>query len=331
MEQEGVELLARLDELSVMGFVEVLRHLPRILRIERRVTERIRAEGVRLVIPVDYPGFNLRLIRTAHAEGRRVLWYIAPQVWAWHASRAGVLARFADAVAVVLPFEEQFLRERGVPAHFVGHPLLESEHPLEARAEWARRNGLDPDRPVLGLFPGSRRQEIARHLELFEAAAEAVAQRAPAVQPVVGAAADLPESAYAGARSRRVASAGLLRHSTAALAKSGTTTLEAALAGTPLVVAYKTSPLTFALARRLVRVPHVALANLVAGERVAPEFIQYEANPAALADALLPLLDKGSAERAAMCAGLARVQAALGTAGAANRVAEMAADLLARR
>ena len=331
MAGEGVELLADLSELAIMGFAEVLRHLPRILRLERRVNAALVAENVGLVVPIDYPGFNLRLARRARREGRAVLWYIAPQVWAWHASRAGALARDASEVAVVLPFEVPFLTSHGVRARFVGHPLLDSDVAQEPHESWARKWNLDPGRPVLALFPGSREQEVKRHLRLFVAAAERVSERRPNVQTVLAASADLDASIYGNAALPRIpAASGLLAHATAALVKSGTTTLEAALAGTPLVVAYRTSGLTYAVARRVVRVPHIALANLVAGERVAPEFIQDAATPDTLADALLPLLDPESQERTRMQAGLAGIRSALGTPGAAGRVADMAAELLAR-
>ncbi|HEX5723860.1 MAG TPA: lipid-A-disaccharide synthase [Longimicrobiaceae bacterium] len=329
MAAEGVRLLAGLEELAVMGFAEVVRHLPFFLRLRKRVFAALREERVDLVIPIDYPGFNLRLARHARGRGLRVLYYIAPQVWAWHRSRVRDLARDADEVAVILPFEEAFFREAGVTARFVGHPLLEAPAPGLPRAEWAAAHGLDPARPVLALFPGSRAQEVRRHLAPFSEAARRVVERRPEVQPVIGVPSALDDSVYAGAPWPRVPSAGgLLAYAAAALVKSGTTTLQAALAGTPLVVAYRMNPLSYALAARVVKVPHIALANLIAGRRVAPELVQHAATPRALADALLPLLDEGSPERRAMLQGLAEIRAKLGGPGASARVAELAAGLL---
>jgi lipid-A-disaccharide synthase len=329
MQAEGVPLLAGLNELAVMGFVEVLRHLPFFIELRKRVFAALAAEGVDLVIPIDYPGFNLRLARHARERGIPVLYYIAPQVWAWHKSRVRDLARDANEVAVVLPFEEDFLRKGGVNARFVGHPLLDRAHPELPRAEWARSVGLDPERPILALFPGSRAQEVGRHLELFSAAAELVVARRPDAQPVIGVPGGIDRSVYAGARWPLVESAGgLLQYATAVIAKSGTTTLEAALALTPLVVVYRMNAASYALAKRVVKVPHIALANLIAEDRVAPEFVQDAATPRALADAILPLLDERSEERRRMIDGFARVRARLGGPGASRRVAELAAGLL---
>lgn len=332
MQAEGVKLLAGLNELAVMGFAEVIRHLPFFIQLRKKVFAALASEGVDLVIPIDYPGFNLRLARHAKASGIPVLYYIAPQVWAWHKSRVRDLARDADEVAVVLPFEEDFLRRGGVNARFVGHPLLDRPDPGLPRDDWARSNGLDPLRPILALFPGSRAQEVRRHLELFQAAADRVVQRRLDAQPVIGVPGGIGRGLYAGARYPLVESAGgLLAYATAAIAKSGTTTLEAGLALTPLVVVYRMNAASYALARRVVKVPHIALANLIAEDRVAPEFVQDAATPEALADAVLPLLDADSGARKQMIAGLSRVRDRLGGPGASRRVAELAAELLGAR
>lgn len=328
---EGVELLAGLEDLAVMGFVEVLSRLFFFWRLERRVRGLIESGRVDLVITVNYPGFNLRVTERSKATGVPVVYYIAPQVWAWKVGRAARLARAADRICVILPFEEAVFKEAGARVEFVGHPLIDREAEVPSREAFCHASGLDPGRRILALLPGSRRQEIRRHLRVFLDAGARLRRRDPDLQIAVAEAEGLDLRLPAAAEAVVVPRArALLAHAHAAIVKSGTSTLEAALAGVPFVVAYRTHPWTFALARRLVRVEHVALANLVAGRRVVPELLQDAVTAEALAEVLVPLIEEGP-ERERVLDGLGETRERLGGPGASRRVARVAAEVLEER
>ncbi len=323
MAAEGVELLADLDRLAVLGFAEVLRHLPDLARLRREVRRFLVERDVDLLVPIDYPGFNLPLARFARRQGIRVLYYIAPQVWAWHESRARKLGEDADLVCVVLPFEEERLRRWDVRTRFVGHPLLDRE---ESASQPGQALG---EVPVLGIFPGSRRQEVQRLLPPFLEAGRLLAREIPNLDIQVARAQDLSPSVYVELGGIRLVEAEeASRAATAAITKSGTITLQLALEGVPMVVGYQVSPVTYAVARRVVRVDHISLVNLVAGREVVPEFVQGEVTPGALAAATASLLDRDSPGRREQLAGLLEVRARLGRPGAAARVAEECVRLL---
>ncbi|MBT8478105.1 MAG: lipid-A-disaccharide synthase [Gemmatimonadetes bacterium] len=326
MAAEGVELLADLDRLAILGFAEVVRHLPDLASLRREVRRFLVERDVDLLVPIDYPGFNLPLARYSRRKGISVLYYIAPQVWAWHESRARKLARDTDLVCVVLPFEEERLQRWGVRTRFVGHPLLDGESPEPTGA------ANEGNTSALGLFPGSREQEVARLLPIFLDAGRRLSARVPGLEVLVARARDLPVSAYGDiGDAALVDPESTIRRAGAAITKSGTITLQLALAGVPMVVGYKVNPLTYTIARRLVRVDHIALVNLVADRRLVPEFIQADVTSASLAAAALPLLTPGSSERGAQVRGLQQVADRLGEPGAAARVARECSQILDTR
>jgi lipid-A-disaccharide synthase len=331
MRDAGVELLEHAERLAVMGFIEPLKRLPQFRRLRETLRRRIESGQVALVILVDYAGFNIKIAELATAAGVPVLYYITPQVWASRAGRLAKLARTVTRAAVILPFEEKLLREHGVDATFVGHPLLDRAATLPDKAAARRELGLSAHDPILALFPGSRRQEIARHLEPFVATASELQRRIPSLKVVVGAAPHVrirPEQCpYPLVHD---ASFALLRAADAAMCKSGTTTLEATVALCPMVVAYRTDPITFMLAKRIVTIPFIGLVNVLAGREVAREFVQDALVPETVANALEPLLDRESHARTTMIEELSRMRATLGEPGAAGRVAAMALSLARR-
>ena len=330
MQAAGVRLLAHADEMAVMGFVEVARHLPFFLRLLRETRDGLRTRPPDLLIPIDYPGFNLRLARYAKELGIPVLYYIAPQVWAWHRSRMRELAHSADRLAVVLPFEEELFRAAGAAVTFVGHPLLDLPPVGKTREAFCAEHNLAVDRPILALLPGSRAQEIRQHAALFGEAARRLQARLPEVQPVIAQAPGIADQTLTVSGWPRVqSSAELLTFAHVALTKSGTSTLECALALTPMVIAYRMNPVSFFIARNVVEVKHIGLVNLIAGERLAPEFVQDAATPERLANALAAITRDGY-EREKQLAGLRRARQTLtgDERGAAARVAELAAELL---
>ena len=338
----GAEILVDQRELAVAGMVEVLEIVPAALRAARRLVAAARARRAALAVLVDAPDFHLPLARRLRRAGVPVLYYIGPNVTRWRRGRVHKVARRVDRLAVIFPFELPHYAGTGLRVDYVGHPLSEplrrlreSLDPVAARALL----GLEPDARWIALLPGSRRNELRDMLPLQLAAARALHARAPGLRFALGLAPTLDaaevsaaiESLWPQAPVRLIAgrSRELLRAVEVALAKPGTVTLEAALLCCPLVVSGRAHPLTAALWRRLSRVSTFAMPNLISGAALVPEFLQQDARPEAIADALLPLLEGPARER--QLAGFESVRKQLGDDVAAARTAEIADSMIGAR
>jgi lipid-A-disaccharide synthase len=328
MAGEGVRLLAHCGETAVVGVLEILGSLGAIVRSFFRLCRALRRERPDLLILIDFPDFNLLLGRFAKRGKTPILYYISPQVWAWRANRVKTLKRLTDHILVILPFEEAFYNRAGIPVHFVGHPLLDQAKPGLPREEIRSRLGVSQQATLIGLLPGSRRGEVARHLSLMMKAASILKREVPESAFVVSQAESIPDEdmeAYLASRPEKWPvwkgrPYDLIHAADFLIVASGTATLEAGLLGTPMVIIYVLSWLSWMLGKRVVRVKHVGLVNLVLGREVVPELLQDEASPERIARTVRGLLeDRG--RREAMRRELLTVRSKLGEAGASRRAA----------
>jgi lipid-A-disaccharide synthase len=327
MEQAGAVIRYPMEGLAAFGVVEVVTKIRAHYRLLRALQEDFRVGRYDLVILVDYPGFHLRVAEAAHKSGTKVLYYIAPQLWAWRPERARRLVAAVDRLAVVLPFEQTFFSRLGVRSDYVGHPLIDRDAG-PTREQARARLGIPPGNRVLGIFPGSRSQEIRRLWKPFRDAAHRLLREGSCDRVLVAGTADGVYPNPGQIEILRQDAATLFAAADAALAKSGTTTLEAALAGTPMVVAYKVHPLSWAVFQRVRTVRWVSLVNLVADEEVVPEVLQDRASASQLVTQLRPLLDPDNPRTLAQRQGLALVRERLGRPGASTRVVALAGELL---
>lgn len=323
LDRAGADVLFRIDKYAFMGFAEIVRGLPRILSLERKLKRLLGSGEVDLFIPVDYPGFNLRLARYARRVGVPVLYYISPQVWAWGSWRIGRMRRVIDLMAVILPFEEDFYRAAGIPVIFAGHPSLDD---IDAPGSSKEPPGETEECRIL-LFPGSRPQEVQRMLPVMMEAARIMNKTCARARFTLGLAPLIePDSISIPAElepSFEITADGLGRLGEAHLviAASGTVTLQSAMSGTPIVVIYKTSPITFNIGKKLVSIPHIAMPNVLAGRKIVPELLQSEANAERIAAEAMDLLnDKDSYKR--MSKDLLGLRESLGREGGIRLVAE---------
>ncbi len=334
---QGLEPVHHIRELSVMGLVEVLPKLPHIFTMLRSLEAQAARRRPACAVLVDVPDFNFRLARRLKRLGIPVIWYVAPTVWAWREGRTRLLEALVDRLLCILPFEEKFLRDRGVNATYVGNPVVEQVPDAGPPQPFRRELGLDEHREVVAVLPGSRRSEIARLLPtLVEASKRLVAQR-PGLQVVVPIAPGLDRATVIGPFERAGVSATFVDGrapqcvgaSTLALVASGTATLEAGLMRRPLVAMYRLNAISYLVGRAMVKLDHFCLVNLLAGERVVPELLQGAMTPEAIVAAAEPLWS--GPEREKCLAGLDRVRTVLGPKGTSARAAQAVLELIASR
>lgn len=339
MAQAGVEILFDAKKVSVVGVAEVVSHLPDIIRAQKILRHHLEKSRPDLLIIIDLPDFNLMLAKKAKKLGIPVFYYISPQVWAWRSGRVKTIAERVDTVGVILPFEEQFLQERGVDASYVGHPLLDTVAVTETREKFLQRHSIDPESRCIGLLPGSRSREVSSLMNVFlQSAVELQKMCSDRLTFLVPLASTITESELFSQgindfseqidiRIIRENRYNLMQACDAVVAASGTVTLELALLDVPMVVTYRLSPLTYRLGRMLIKLKYFSLVNLIAEHEVVPELLQHEVCPQPIAQHLYTLLSDSVANQK-MKEGLVGVRNKLGTKGASEKAAELALGML---
>ena len=324
----GGRLVGDFAGVSVTGLTEAIRVIPRSYAMLRRLVDQARATRPDVFVAIDFPDFNFRLMAALHGLGIPVVYYISPQLWAWRAGRMAAMKRHVTRVLVIFPFEVDLYREAGVPVEFVGHPLVDLTGTTEPRDQFLARLGLQSPQPTVAVLPGSRRNEVARTIPTIAESLPMIAARVPGAQFVVACARELPDAAFDRLRGAAAAVAfvrddtdSVLAASDVAITASGTATVQCALHERPMVVVYRVSGVTYQLAKRLVRVEHIAMPNLVAGRRIVPELIQDAFTPERLTMETVQLLDDPQRHAAARAA-LREVRQRLGGGGASDRAAQ---------
>jgi lipid-A-disaccharide synthase len=341
MEALGFRPIVRSEDVAVMGITEVVRHMPRIYGEYRRLRASIAREQPDIAILIDFPDVNLSLAKHLKRQNVPVIYFVSPQLWAWKKYRIRSVQRYVDRMLVIFPFEERFYDDHGVAAEFVGHPLAELDPPRIAREDFARQSGVDPLKPWVGLLPGSRGKEIRLNLPEMIRAAGILGQGYEFLLPLAPTL-TAPQRDHirsllgqlAAAQAPRITLVGdaraVLHHARASIVASGTATVEAALIGNPFVVVYRVSPLSYAVAKRVVDVPHVAMVNLIAGKRIVPELIQGDFTADHVVSQLRPLLEQDE-PRARMQTSLRQVAALLrAEESSIGRVARITCEMLQR-
>ncbi|HXP46885.1 MAG TPA: lipid-A-disaccharide synthase [Terriglobales bacterium] len=336
MQAAGCDLVVQSKELAVVGITEILPRLPKIYGEFRKLVRAMDERKPQAAVLIDSPAFHFKVARQLHRRGIPVIYYVAPQLWAWRSGRVRLVRRYFKKVLVIFPFEEQWYRERGVDAEYVGHPLADVARPSESAEEFVEGRGYEPDKPIIALLPGSRHKEIRMNLPAMLRTAELLGCDYQFVLPI----APGIDPSWLDLQVQKLnpsynfilfttTDTRALAHARAAVVASGTATVEAAMMGTPMVVVYRVSPLTWRLGRPLVHVKNFAMVNLIAGEAVVPELIQADFTAENVAAKLREILPDGPV-REKMERDLAQVRARLRSSDDSRSAAERAADAVLR-
>lgn len=327
MSSAGMKLLRNVNEMSFLGFTEIIKHLPFVRKVMNELLKWIEIERPKVVVLIDYPGFNLRLAQKAKNLGCKIIYYISPQIWAWGKGRIKKIARVVDQMIVIFPFEEELYRNAGVSVEFVGHPILENLESSFSREDFFSENELDPDEKLIGLLPGSRTQEVDSLYKIMIDAVDLLKPEYPNMQSITAKSPVLDNAVYTkitGNDSLKQSNNiyDIMKHSNLLFVASGTATLESACFGTPLIVVYRVSPISWIIGKILVKIKSIGLVNIVAGKKIAPEILQSELTPYRLAQEALNILkdDKLYAETSSE---LLNVKKLLGEPGASKKAAEI--------
>ncbi len=337
MRQVGVEILVDSAEMAVVGLVEIWAHRKVIFGALAKMREILKNDPPDLLFLTDYPEFNLRLAKTAKQLGIKVLFYISPQIWAWRQWRVKKIRKLVDMMAVIFPFELDFYHQHNVPVCFVGHPLAEEAHASADRNYLCAEFGLDPERPVVGLFPGSRQSEVKRLMPIIAETAKQLKKQKPDIQFLLPVASTLkPEifSNYLDAATPEVTmienrSYDVMASCDAIVTVSGTVTLEIALIGTPMIIINRISGFSYQVAKQLIKVDHIGLCNIVAGKRIVPELIQYEATPDKISAEIINILSQPNYSQSIKNE-LQKVRAKLSSNNETTDLARLTVELLAK-
>jgi lipid-A-disaccharide synthase len=328
MATAGAELIHHIRETSFMGFAEVIKHLPAVRRLWKTTLNHLETIKPNLVIVIDYPGFNLRLAKALTKRHIPVIYYISPQVWAWRASRVEKIKRYTDQVLCILPFEEEWFQKRGVPARFVGHPLLDQIAKEQQKNETVQSIRPPAAKPFIGIFPGSRQQEVERHLPVMIDTIHRLKKKFPEIKAAVAIAPEINlEQFYANKRDDlflwiKNRNHQIIGESDGLIMASGTATLEATILQKPFTVIYKMSGISYRLGKWLIKVPFITIGNLIADQQIVTEFIQTYATPSNIANEMEAII-LNQAYRERIVRSLAEVTRQLGAAGASERAAKI--------